>query len=190
MMTSADAGLQQMNQIAARAWEQVEPEGGQDYDIILSSPTLARTALSSWASSFVGTRRLYEGARGEPLAAASMARVERRLARLERAVRRVDRRLEELAGESMVSTEISEVPGLELRRPIPVLLEETDAEVVARWPEPGLTGVGGSGGEAIDSLREEIAATWEDLANMDDQDLSRNARTMRQVMFNYAEASA
>ena len=48
------------------------------------------------------------------------------------------------------------LPGLELRRPIPIVVEESADDVVARWIEPAITGLGRSEGEAIESLAEVI----------------------------------
>ena len=107
------------------------------------------------------------------------ATTEERLARLEAALEEV----RTLAEETCIPAELSVVPGLALRRPIPVVIEEGDGDVVARWIEPGLVGVGGSEGEAMASLADIIAETLADLRS--DMRLSRNARRMLAVIEAY-----
>ena len=107
------------------------------------------------------------------------ATTEERLARLEAALEEV----RTLAEETITPAELSVVPGLALRRPIPVVIEEGDGDVVARWIEPGLVGIGGSEGEAMDSLADIVADTLTDLRS--DTRLSRNARRMLAVIKAY-----
>ena len=120
----------------------------------------------------------------------SLEQVTQRLDHLERLVQHVSSQLDQLLDESATATEISEIGDLQVSRPIPIVLEETAGEVVARWPEAGLTGVGRSEGEAIESLREEVAVTWEDLATATDGELSKHARMIRNVMRHYADAAS
>lgn len=81
------------------------------------------------------------------------------------------------------------LPGLELRQPIPIVVEESADDAVARWIEPGLSGVGNSEGEAIESLREEIHTVWQDLDRAADAELTHNTRTMRSVLRRYVQSA-
>ena len=64
--------------------------------------------------------------------------VEGRLAALERAVTDLGRQVNEMIEESAVPAELSVIPGLELIQPIPILVEESAEDAVARWVEPHL----------------------------------------------------
>ena len=114
---------------------------------------------------------------------------EERLAELERAVADLGRQVGELADEAIYPAELSVLPGLELRRPIPIVVEESADDAVARWIEPGLSGVGNSEGEAIESLREEIHTVWQDLDRAADSELTRNTQTMRSVLRRYLQSA-
>ena len=113
------------------------------------------------------------------------ATAEERLARLEATVDEV----RALAEETIIPAELSVVPGLALRRPIPVVIEGGADGVVARWIEPGLTGIGGSEGEAMASLADIIADTLADLRS-DVTLLSNNTRRMLAVIEGYADPAA
>ena len=117
------------------------------------------------------------------------AAVEERLAELERAVTDLGRQVAELADEAIYPAELSVLPGLELRQPIPIVVEESADDVVARWIEPGLSGVGNSEGEAIESLREEIHTVWQDLDCAADSELTRNTQAMRSVLRRYVQSA-
>ena len=108
-----------------------------------------------------------------------------RLARLEAALEE----LRALAEETVIPAELSVVPGLALRRPIPVVIESDGESVVARWIEPGLTGIGGSEGEAMASLADIVADTLSDLRS-DVTLLSNNTRRMLAVIEAYAAPAA
>ena len=114
------------------------------------------------------------------VADAPMATADERLARLEAALEEV----RTLAEETIIPAELSVVPGLALRRPIPVVIEEGAGDVVARWIEPGLAGIGGSEGEAMASLADIIADTLADLRS-DVALLSTNTRRMLAVIEAY-----
>ena len=86
--------------------------------------------------------------------------------------------------ETIIPAELSVVPGLALRRPIPVVIEEGAGDVVARWIEPGLTGIGDSEGEAMASLADIIVGTLADLRS-DVTLLSNNTRRMLAVIEAY-----
>ena len=107
-----------------------------------------------------------------------------RMARLEAALEEV----RALAEETIIPAELSVVPGLALRRPIPVVIEEGAGDVVACWIEPGLVGIGDSEGEAMESLADIVAETLADLRS--DMRLSRNARRMLAVIEGYAAPDA
>ncbi len=116
--------------------------------------------------------------------------VEERLAALEQAVADVRRQVSEAAEESAVPAELSVIPGLELHQPIPILVEESAEDAVARWVEPHLWGVGRNGAEAIESLREELCTVWHDLESASDAQLSQNTRTMRAIMRRYVKSAS
>ena len=114
-----------------------------------------------------------------------------RLAALEQAVSDLAEQVDEMAGMSITSTELSVVPGLKRReRPIPIIVEETGEDATARWIEAGLYGVGCHGGEAIESLREEIRTVWHDLEQAPDSELSPPVQTMREVLRCYVTSAS
>ena len=87
--------------------------------------------------------------------------------------------------ETITPAELTVVPGLRVHRPIPIVIEESAEDVLARWVEPGLTGFGGSEGEAMESLAAIILDVWNDL-HADDAASGRNARRILTVIENYA----
>ena len=108
-----------------------------------------------------------------------------RLAALEQAVSDLAEQVDEMAGEFVYPAELSVVPGLEVRRPIPIVVEESGDDVLARWVEPGITGIGESEGEAVASLADIIVDVWNELS-ADGVKLSGNARRMLAVIEFYA----
>ena len=122
----------------------------------------------------------------------SLSEIMVRLEQAEERQKRLEAALEEvrtLAEETFLPAELSVVPGLTLRRPIPVVIEEGTGDVVARWIEPGLTGIGGSEGEAMESLADIIADTLADLRS-DVTLLSGNTRRMLTVIEAYVATTA
>ncbi len=115
--------------------------------------------------------------------------VEERLAELARAVEDLGRQVGDLADQAIYPAELSVLPGLELRRPIPIVVEESADDVVARWIEPAITGLGRSEGEAVESLAEVIVEVWTELRS-DDAHLSGNARRMLSVIEAYVAPAA
>ena len=115
--------------------------------------------------------------------------VEERLAELERAVADLGRQVGELADEAIYPAELSVLPELELRRPIPIVVEESADDVVARWIEPAITGLGRSEGEAVESLAEVIVEVWAELRSDGDR-LSRNTRRMLSIIEAYVAPAA
>ncbi len=115
--------------------------------------------------------------------------VEERLAELERAVTDLGRQVAEFADEAVYPAELSVLPGLELRRPIPIVVEESADDVVARWIEPAITGLGRSEGEAVESLAEVIVEVWAELRSDGDR-LSRNTRRMLSIIEAYVAPAA
>ena len=82
------------------------------------------------------------------------AAVEERLAELERAVADLGRQVAELADEAVYPAELSVLPGLELRRPIPIVVEESADDVGRALDRARNHGTRpNSEGEAIESLR-------------------------------------
>ena len=114
---------------------------------------------------------------------------DKRLDSIERAVKDLHRQVGEMNEETITPAELTVVPGLTVHRPIPIVLEGSDEDVVARWVEPHIWGFGGSEGEAIESLAEIIAEVWSDLHD-DDMKLSGNARRMLAVMESYVAPDA
>ena len=111
--------------------------------------------------------------------------VEERLAALEQAVTDLGGQVNEVIEETITPAELSVLPGLKVLRPIPIVIEESADDVIARWIEPGLTGVGGSEGAAIDSLAAVIVDVWTDLRS-ENVRLAGNAGRMLAVIENYA----
>ena len=90
--------------------------------------------------------------------------VEERLAALEQAVTDLGGQVNEMTDDSVLSAELSVVPGLKLRQPIPILVEEIRGgrgRSLGRAPPCGASGV--TSAEAIESLREELCTVWHDL---------------------------
>ena len=67
--------------------------------------------------------------------------VEEQLAALEQAVTDLGRQVAGVIDETITPAELSVLPGLKVLRPIPIVIEESADDVIARWIEPGLTGV-------------------------------------------------
>ena len=111
--------------------------------------------------------------------------VEERLAALEQAVTGLGGQVNEMIEETITPAELSVLPGLKVLRPIPIVIEESADDVIARWIESGLTGVGGSEGAAIDSLAAVIVDVWTDLRS-ENVRLAGNAGPMLAVIENYA----
>lgn len=111
--------------------------------------------------------------------------VEERLAALEQAVADLGGQVGEMTEETITPAELSVLPGLEVLQPIPIVIEEGADDVIARWIEPGLTGIGGSEGEAIDSLAAVIVDVWTDLRSGDVL-RAGNAGRILAVIENYA----
>ena len=111
--------------------------------------------------------------------------VEERLAALERAVTDLGGQVDEMTEETITPAEMSVLPGLKVLQPIPIVIEEGAEDVIARWIEPGLTGIGGSEGEAIDSLASVIVDVWKDLRSGDMANAG-NAGRILAVIENYA----
>ena len=68
-------------------------------------------------------------------------------------------------GEDVWPAELSVVPGFVLKRPIPIIVEESEDDVIAHWVETELMGVGDSEFSALASLTENIQEVWSDLLN-------------------------
>jgi hypothetical protein len=61
--------------------------------------------------------------------------------------------------------------------PISVVIEQTDEETVATWPETGLYGVGETPSDAIISLKDDVLQTYLDLEQTSDDNLGELAKT-------------
>lgn len=112
------------------------------------------------------------------------------LAVLEQLVTDLRRQVAEIAEESVTPAELSVIPGFDVLRPIPIVVEESAEDAAARWVEAALYGVGRNEGEAIESVREVIAEVWHDLESAPDSELTRHTRTMRAVLRCYLKPAA
>lgn len=166
---------------ARRTWQVWHTARGQG---IAQGPTTAsptELSLATLAQRLARNEGLLAQLKAEPV-------TEERLASLGRAVADLARQVDELAGESITPAELSVLPGLKLRRPIPIVVEESGEDVLARWVEPGITGIGESEGEAVESLAEIIVDVWHELS-ADGVKLSGNTRRMLAVIESYAAPS-
>ena len=116
--------------------------------------------------------------------------VDERVAALEQLVTELRRVVTEIAEESVTPAELSVIPGFDVLRPIPIVVEESAEDAAARWVEAALYGVGRNEGEAIESVREVIAEVWHDLESAPDSTLTRHTRTMRAVLRCYLKPAA
>ena len=82
---------------------------------------------------------------------------------------------------SMVIHEIGTVD-LRVVTPFSVVVEETDDETIARWPEIRVYGVGDTLGQALVQLKAEIAALHTDLSKRDPNSLGKLARKTLQTL--------
>ena len=64
---------------------------------------------------------------------------------------------------------------LEVISPISIVLEETENEALARWPEIRASGLGGTAAEAIANLKSEVVDLYSDLVHRDPKDLGEIA---------------
>lgn len=70
----------------------------------------------------------------------------------------------------------------ELSRSIPIVLEQYEEESIARWPEVEATGAGCSEPEALDMLRRDIVALFEDLNTTPRSQLGGQAATALSIL--------
>ena len=114
--------------------------------------------------------------------------METRLERIEDSPARLERTVQELrtiAEEVSVAAHLSVLPGLKLRRPIPVAIDKGAEDVIARWIEAELAGIGRSEQEALQDLADNVAAARAELRSTDPRDISGNARRMLAVIDSY-----
>lgn len=71
---------------------------------------------------------------------------------------------------------------LEVIEPIPVVIEESEDEVVASFPELEVFAVGASEAEAISSLKTEIRGLYYELVDTPDEQLGRVPQTWKRVL--------
>ena len=118
----------------------------------------------------------------------SLSVVNRRLERIEESLSRLESTVQELrtiAEDLSVTARLSVLPGLKLRRPIPVMIDKGAEDVVARWIEAEITGIGRSEQEALQDLADNVAETRADLQSTDPHYISGNARRMLAVIDSY-----
>ena len=105
----------------------------------------------------------------------ALALLDQRVAKLQDEVQRLR---EELARRPLVSsTQLYDLgdSALEVIIPISVILEETEEEALARWPEVGAFGHGDTLAEAVAGVKESIISTFYDLADRNPSTLGRIA---------------
>lgn len=112
---------------------------------------------------------------------------EKRLHTLEEAVAELRQSVAELRdvvaelGEALrvrplvLSTEIIDLNSEDysLHRPIPIVIEESEEETVASFPETETYGSGSTPSEAIGELKRQIASLYDDLANSDPSEFGK-----------------
>lgn len=153
-----------------------------------------RTQLKIEWPGWLERRQAYRGVQNPEEAADissgsdSLPVVNRRLERIEDSLARLESAVQELrtiAEEISVTAHLSVLPGLKLRRPVPVMIDKDAEDVVARWIEAELTGIGRSEQEALQDLADNVAEVRAELQSMDPRDISGNAQRMLEVIDGY-----
>lgn len=78
---------------------------------------------------------------------------------------------------------------ISVRAPMSIVLEETEDEALARWPEGRVHGLGASVAEAIASLKANIVDEYLDLTSRDRETLGEIALDTLAVMGHYLQAN-
>lgn len=74
--------------------------------------------------------------------------------------------------------------GYTLTAPIPIIVEEyaSDEPIIARFPEAELFGEGATESEAIDTLKSEILDLFDELSEMDRQEMGKLPQSWRRIL--------
>ncbi len=74
--------------------------------------------------------------------------------------------------------------GYTLTTPIPIIIEEyaSDEPILARFPEAELFGEGATESEAIDNLKSEILDLFDELSEMDSQEMGKLPLSWRRIL--------
>ena len=198
-MADKHEAVEQAEAVAQESWGQDD----QNEDFLTFVEALAVPHGALWARMHLSSPRWMDwdpirrrGITGNPTVSdpgsVPLPEIMVRLEQAEERLARIEATLEEvrtLAEETITPAKLSVVSGLALQRPIPVVIEEGEGDVVARWIEPGLVGIGGSEGEAMDSLADIVAETLADLRS-DVTLLSNNTRRMLAVIESYVATTA
>jgi predicted RNase H-like HicB family nuclease len=96
----------------------------------------------------------------------------------------VDELYEEFTSRPMIkATELFDISeDLEVIRPIPIVIEETEDEVVASFPEVEVFAVGTGEAEAINNLKQEIQELYYELADTPNENLGRVPQSWKRVL--------
>ena len=132
---------------------------------------------------FVSARRPTERLEPDPTPEERLAKVEAALGELKGLIEN----LQVLIEEDVWTAELSVCMGLKLKRPIPIMVEESEDDVIARWVEPSLIGIGASDEEAIEGLAANIREVWEELR--EDSDLHPRTKRILTILEQYVEGS-
>ena len=105
---------------------------------------------------------------------------------IEEALQSLTELVTELLETPTLYAELSVIPGFEVHRPIPVVVEaDASDQVVARWIEPQLVAIGPTEAEALAGLADVIGTVWRRFSSNRAR-LSENARRIRTVIEAYA----
>lgn len=112
------------------------------------------------------------------------SKVESIKSELQRCEEGIDAILDELREKPIIKqTELFEIDEtLEVIKPIPVVIEEYNDEVIATFPEIEVFGVGSGEAEAIRNLKQEIRKVFFELENIDDDELGKLPITWKRVL--------
>ena len=112
------------------------------------------------------------------------SKVESVKSELQRCEEGIDAILDELREKPIIKqTELFEIDEtLEVIKPIPVVIEEYNDEVIATFPEIEVFGVGSGEAEAIGSLKQEIRKIFFELEKIDDDELGKLPITWKRVL--------
>jgi len=82
------------------------------------------------------------------------------------------------------STSVADLgyPPLRLRQPLVVVVEDFGDEVVASWPEVEAWGAGSTAADAINCLKQEIAALYGELRRIPERRLGKLPRRWKQAL--------
>lgn len=71
---------------------------------------------------------------------------------------------------------------LEVLEPIPIVIEESDDEVIASFPEAEVFGVGSGESEAINNLKKEVSKLYYELIDTPDEQLGKVPQSWKRVL--------